>query len=228
MQGLKMTYLNQSVIKRLSTLLTSLHDQSCHLDEINTLDKSHRLIENNNLFSSHLFSAQSDKLSDYSTEIKKKLSDFLTLYSKSDGDEVKIVIAKAALAQIEQQLSALLTAIKSNSVTHQAAKIHHDARNSVRKKYFNNLKPQNITPKKLAKSILHNTHHLHDKLTEHHEFERRLLSMISDREKNLQKNNSSVQLNNELLALHQRLGRCRKAIYVIEVDIAKMNKLGKT
>jgi primosomal replication protein N'' len=66
-----MTYLNQSVIRRLSTLLSSLHDQSCQLDAINTQDKSHRLIENNNLFSNHLFSAQSDQLSDYSSEIKK-------------------------------------------------------------------------------------------------------------------------------------------------------------
>jgi primosomal protein N'' len=51
--------------------------------------------------------------------------------------------------------------------------------------------------------------------------------MISDREKNLQINSNSAVLNNEMLALHQRLGRCRKGIYAIEVDIAKTNKQEK-
>jgi primosomal replication protein N'' len=222
-----MTYLNQSVIRRLSTLLSSLHDQSCQLDAINTQDKSHRLIENNNLFSNHLFSAQSDQLSDYSSEIKKKLIDFSKLYAKNDDCAVKIGLAKASLAHIEQQLSALITAIKSNSVIHKAAKINNDATNNVRKKYFNNINRQNRTHKKLAKTILHSSHQLHKKLTEHHEFERRLIKMISDREKKLQINSSSALLNNEMLALHQRLGRCRKAIYAIEVDIAKTNKQEK-
>jgi primosomal replication protein N'' len=226
-QGFKMTYLNQSVIRRLSTLLSSLHDQSCQLDAINTQDKSHRLIENNNLFSNHLFSAQSDQLSDYSSEIKKKLIDFSKLYAKNDDCAVKIGLAKASLAHIEQQLSALITAIKSNSVIHKAAKINNDATNNVRKKYFNNINRQNSTHKKLAKTILHSSHQLHKKLTEHHEFERRLIKMISDREKKLQINSSSAVLNNEMLALHQRLGRCRKAIYAIEVDIAKTNKQEK-
>jgi primosomal replication protein N'' len=226
-QGFKMTYLNQSVIRRLSTLLSSLHDQSCQLDAINTQDKSHRLIENNNLFSIHLFSAQSDQLSDYSSEIKKKLIDFSKLYAKNDDCAVKIGLAKASLAHIEQQLSALITAIKSNSVIHKAAKINNDATNNVRKKYFNNINRQNSTHKKLAKTILHSSHQLHKKLTEHHEFERRLIKMISDREKKLQINSSSAVLNNEMLALHQRLGRCRKAIYAIEVDIAKTNKQEK-
>jgi primosomal replication protein N'' len=226
-QGFKMTYLNQSVIRRLSTLLSSLHDQSCQLDAINTQDKSHRLIENNNLFSIHLFSAQSDQLSDYSSEIKKKLIDFSKLYAKNDDCAVKIGLAKASLAHIEQQLSALITAIKSNSVIHKAAKINNDATNNVRKKYFNNINRQNSTHKKLAKTILHSSHQLHKKLTEHHEFERRLIKMISDREKKLQINSSSALLNNEMLALHQRLGRCRKAIYAIEVDIAKTNKQEK-
>jgi primosomal replication protein N'' len=226
-QGFKMTYLNQSVIRRLSTLLSSLHDQSCQLDAINTQDKSHRLIENNNLFSNHLFSAQSDQLSDYSSEIKKKLIDFSKLYAKNDDCAVKIGLAKASLAHIEQQLSALITAIKSNSVIHKAAKINNDATNNVRKKYFNNINRQNRTHKKLAKTILHSSHQLHKKLTEHHEFERRLIKMISDREKKLQINSSSALLNNEMLALHQRLGRCRKAIYAIEVDIAKTNKQEK-
>jgi primosomal replication protein N'' len=222
-----MAYVNQSVIRRLSTLLSSLHDQSCQLDAINTQDKSHRLIENNSIFSTHLFSVQSDKLSDYSTEIKKKLIDFSKLYSKNDGCEVKIELTKAALAHIEQQLSALVTAIQSNSVVHKAAKISNDATNNVRKKYFNNINTQNSTHKKLTKTILRSSHQLHQKLSEHHEFERRLINMISDREEHLKKNNSSTFLNNEVLALHQRLGRCRRAIYAIEVDIAKTNKLDK-
>jgi primosomal replication protein N'' len=216
--------LNQSVIKRLSTLLDSLHEQTCRLDESNTQNQSHRLVENNNLFSQHLFSTQSDKFSDYSNEIKKKLQDFSKLYSKSDGSDVKISLAKAALTNIEQQLSSLLTAIQSNRVIHDAAKISYDANIKARKKRFIQRDKQSNSHEKLIKSILHNSHQLQKKLTEHHEFERRLVDMISDRESKMLRTSSSAQLNNEVLALHQRLGRCRKAIYAIEVDIAKAKK----
>lgn len=219
--------LNQSVIKRLSTLLESLHSQSCQIDESNTHNKSHRLVENNNLFSQYLFSSQSDKYSDYSSEIKKKLSEFAKLYSKSNESEVKTTLAKAALAHIEQQLSALLTAIQSNSIIHDAAKISYDANTKARKKRFSHATKQNNTHQNLAKAVLYNSHQLHSKLTEHHEFERRLLTMISDRESKILRSRSSALLNNEVLALHQRLGRCRKAIYAIEVEISKAKKSHK-
>jgi primosomal replication protein N'' len=51
--------------------------------------------------------------------------------------------------------------------------------------------------------------------------------MISDRESKILRSRSSALLNNEVLALHQRLGRCRKAIYAIEVEISKAKKSHK-
>ena len=215
--------LNISVIKRLSALLDTLHTQSCRLDELNIQNKSHKLIENNNLFSQHLFASQSDKFSDYCTEIKHKLTEFTKLYINRDISDTQNVLAKASLDKIEQQLTALFTAIDSNSVMHNAAEVHNKVGIRARRNRYQNMSQRRRSHEKLTKAVLQTTHQLHEKLAEHHEFERRLINMISDREKQLTNKNSSL-LNNEVLALHQRLGRCRKAIYVIETDIAKTEK----
>ncbi len=72
------------------------------------------------------------------------------------------------------------------------------------------------------------TQALYQKLSEHHEFERRLALMIAEREQ--QRGNTkdysqrNEQLKLEILALHKRLGKCRQAISVIERDIELAEK----
>ncbi|PKI17097.1 primosomal replication protein PriC [Colwellia sp. 12G3] len=221
---------HELAISRLSTLIDHLSVQAKQTDQLNSRHKSHRLIENNDLFSRHLFTTESDKIFLYVEEVKKRLNNFsrlYSLYSLSSDNANKAEFAKSSLLQIEQQISALMNAIQANPAMHQAAQASFDARKKVQIKsaQATQLK-QNEKYSKMAKSVLLSSHQLYQQLSEHHEFERRLMEMITEREQQRQrsKNANSEKLSQEVLALHQRLGRCRKAISEIERNIEQSEK----
>jgi primosomal replication protein N'' len=221
---------HQIAIQRLSTLLDHLSGQSRQVDQSNAQNKSHFLIENNNLFSRHLFSTESDLFYPYVEEVKKRLNEFSRLYSASSDNVNKADFAKSSLMQIEQQISALMNAMQANQSMHQAAKVNFDARKKVRAKWakVNEVK-QNDKYKKLVKSVVQTSQQLYQQLAEHHEFERRLMAMITEREQQRQRSQSinASKLSQEVLVLHQRLGRCRKATSAIErnIELAEKNNL---
>ena len=89
----------------------------------------------------------------------------------------------SALERIEQQISALMNAIQSNQSMHQAAQVSYDARKKIRVRTAQAVAArQKEHYDKVTKSVLLSSHQLYQQLTEHHEFERRLLDMISERE----------------------------------------------
>ena len=206
-------------IERLSQLIKTLDAKAKQIDEHNTQLKVHRLIENNNLFSSTLFTSQSDQFSPYIIEIKRKITEFSRLVVAN-----KVELSKVLLQHIEQQISAISNALHSNSVMHQAAKLSFDANHKVQIKKAK-IKQTNKYSK-IAKKVMLNSHQLYQKLAEHHEFERRLMDMLAEREiARVQcKKHEADKLSAEVLALHQRLGRCRKAISAIERDIEMAEK----
>ncbi len=206
-------------IERLSVLLKTLDAKAKQIDIKNTQLKAHRLIENNNLFSSTLFVSQSDQFGPYIRETQRRISEFSRLVVAN-----KIDLSKVLLLQIEQQISAISNALQSNSVMHQAAKLSFDANNKVRIKKAKVKQAGKL--RELTKNIVLSSHQLYQKLTEHHEFERRLMDMVNERENARLKckNHESEKLSAEVLALHQRLGRCRRAISTIERDIERAEK----
>jgi len=218
---------HQIAIKRLSTLLEHLSEQSKRIDQLNAQNKSHFLIENNNLFSQHLFSTESDLFTPYLKEVNKRLEEFSRLYSSSGENINKAEFAMSSLLQIEQQISALMNAIQANQSMHQAAQVSFDARRKVRAKWakVNEVK-KNDKYNQMVKSVVLSSQQLYQQLTEHHEFERRLMAMITEREQQRQRSQSAnaSKLSQEVLALHQRLGRCRKAISSIERNIETAEK----
>lgn len=207
---------NKTLISRLTTLLEQLEIQARQTDLTNSTNKSHKSLENNNLFSLSLFNTQSDRFSPYLVEIQLKLTEFIRLQSSN-----KIDLSKISLEKIEQQITALMNALHANSTMHQAAKVSIDARKSYRIKAAQTREHQHI-----AQKIMLSSHQLYQKLTEHHEFERRLMEMVKEREQQLAQCSAikSKTLSTEVLALHQRLGRCRKAISTIERDIDRAEK----
>jgi len=218
---------HEIAIKRLSELLEHLFLQAKKTDHLNSNQKSHRLIENNNLFSQHLFSTESDKISLYVEEVKKRLNEFSRLYSLSGDNINKAEFAKSSLLQIEQQISALMNAIQANETMHHAAQASFNAKKNVRRKSAQAAQlKQTDKYNKMAKSVLLSSHQLYQQLTEHHEFERRLKDMITEREQERTRSKSANidKLSQEVLALHQRLGRCRKAISAIERNIEQAEK----
>ncbi len=219
-----------TAIERLSVLLEHLSNQSKQIDKLNATHKSHRLIENNNLFSQHLFSSESDLFAPYVSEVKKRLDEFSRLFSVSSDSLNKAEFAKSSLLQIEQQISALMNAMQANQAMHNAAQVSFDARKKVRAKWAKASAAQKSDKyNKMAKSVLLSSHQLHQQLNEHHEFERRLMAMITEREQQRQRSQSAnaSKLSQEVLVLHQRLGRCRKAISAIErnIELAEKNNL---
>lgn len=219
--------INQQAIERLSILLDYIASQSEETDRINSKQKSHRLIENNNLFSQQLFNTESDLFSPYVKEVKTSLNKFKRLSSSSKGNDNKEEFAKSTLIQIEQQISSLMSALGANKAMHQAAQINFEARKKVRIKHATKATKQHQEKYDVAAStVLSTSHQLYQQLSEHHEFERRLLAMISEREHQRQKHKylNNQNISQEVLVLHQRLGRCRKAISAIERNIELAEK----
>jgi len=206
-------------IERLSVLLQTLDVKAKQIDIKNTQLKAHRLIENNNLFSSTLFMSQSDQFRPYIKEVQRRISEFSRLIAAD-----KVELSKILLFQIEQQITAISNALQSNSVMHKAAKLSFDANNKVRIKRAKAKQANKYS--ELAKNMMQSSHQLYQKLSEHHEFERRLMDMLAEREsaRTKCKKHESEKLSAEVLALHQRLGRCRRAISTIEWDIEQAEK----
>ena len=206
-------------IERLSVLLDKLYVKAKHIDTKNTQAKAHRLIENNNLFSSTLFASQSDQYLPYIKETQRRLAEFSRLVNAN-----KIDLSKVLLEKIEQQISAISNALQSNSIMHQAAKLSFDANSKVRIKKAKVKQASKYGD--MTKNLMMSSHQLYKKLTEHHEFERRLMVMVAEREamRIACKSHDNEKLSTEVLALHQRLGRCRKAISTIERDIELAEK----
>lgn len=206
-------------IERLSLLLKTLDAKAKLTDKQNSQLKTHRLIENNNLFSSTLFVSQSDQFTPYIKEVQRRISEFSRLVGAN-----KVDLSKVLLLQIEQQMAALANALQSNSVMHQAAKLSFDANNKVRIKKAKEKQASKYS--EMTKTIMLSSHQLYQKLSEHHEYERRLMDMVVERESvRMQcKNDKAETLSLEVLALHQRLGRCRRAISTIERDIELAEK----
>lgn len=200
--------INAAALARLNTLLATLKVQAQVIDKENSQAKAHRLLADSSLFSENLFHSYSDKFSDYINEVEKKLASLTRLINAG-----KALYAVNEIALVEQQISSLVNALHANKTMHDEAQLRLTAS---KKRNF----------KKAAKSIMQSSHQLHQKLAEHHEFERRLAEMITDREQLLAQSTPHKQqiIAQEVLALHQRLGRCRQAISKIERSIEMSEK----
>ncbi len=198
----------QPAIKRIQLILEQLAQQATAIDESNKHSKSHRIIQENDIFAEALFSTHSDLFVPYVAEVKNKTNELARLLSAQKNS-----LAHSRLLIIEQQISALRTALNSNNVVHKEAEQRLVAIKARRYK-------------KAAQAVMQSSHNLHNKLTETIEFERRLLAMIHERELQRQQATSkkSERLSEEVLALHQRLGRCRQAISKLEREIAQTKK----
>ncbi|MDO6428002.1 primosomal replication protein PriC [Thalassotalea sp. 1_MG-2023] len=161
------------------------------------------------VFSPPLFTSQADTYLPYSLEVKKKVHHVSRLIDRQEHNDFVF----NELKTIEQQINALTTAFHAQGRQQQ---IEQQFSQKNRAKYF----------KKAAKQVLNTSHHLHQKLAETHEFERRLMEMLELKEIELHNANNATQenLSQQVLTLHQRLGRCRQAISKIERQIEMSEK----
>ncbi len=198
----------QLAIKKIQSILQMLAQQAADIDEKNKHEKSHKIIQDNDIFAEALFSTHSDLFVPYVKEVQNKTLELSRLLQAQ-----KNTLAHNRILQIEQQISALRTALNSNNTIHKEAAQRLTAIKARRYK-------------KAAQAVMQSSHNLHNKLEETFEFERRLLNMIEERELQRQQSTTakSNRLSEEILALHQRLGRCRQAISKLEREISQSKK----
>ena len=195
-----------SAINKIQAIIEQLNQQAILVDQHNKHSKSHKIIQENDIFSEALFLTHSDLFQPYIAE--NKTNELSRLLSAN-----KNMLAHSRLLLIEQQISALRNALNANSELHKEPAQRLEAIKARRYK-------------KAAQAVMQSSHNLHKKLNETFEFERRLLEMVQARELERQHANvkRSKQLLEEVLVLHQRLGRCRQAISKLEREIAQAEK----
>lgn len=199
---------NSNFIQKIYVVLSDLEQTASILDNNNSKLKAHTLLKDSPVFSMALFNTHSDLFADYVLEIKNKIIQLERLI-KNKNDE----LSKYQIDLLEKQITSLHNAFQSNN------SIHKEAQNRL-----NAIKTRRF--KKSTKAIIQPSKNLYQNLAEHHEFERRLSQMLNDKEQERLKarNCDSNKISQEVLALHQRLGRCRQAISKIESDILKFEK----
>lgn len=176
------------------------------IDKQNQNVKSHYMLKEKDLFSNLLFTTQSDKFTPYVNETIKQ---YKTLKKLINAD--KNEIAKNVLEDIERKITAINNGLKSNDAMHNEADIRMNMLKSIKQRKYKNA----------VKNVVQPTQELYQNLSEHHEFERRLMQMINERETQRAQSTTkqAEKISHEILALHQRIGRCRQAISKIERQI---------
>ncbi|WP_405128010.1 primosomal replication protein [Pseudoalteromonas sp. PB2-1] len=196
-----------------SPALNKLHEQIARLKhQAEQFDNGHFFAKNRymqaqpSLFDKGVFSTKSMKLADYVIEIEEELA---TLPPAEHRHAYQY-----ALERITQQVQAVFNVIKSTPVWAKENKFTYKA------------KPKQHIFKQAVKKIMQSSHELYDELKQNHEFERRLVLMIEERKLKLDAANTTQasEINKEILALHARLGRCRKAISATEDKIQQVEK----
>ncbi|MBY6186735.1 primosomal replication protein [Marinobacter hydrocarbonoclasticus] len=81
----------------------------------------------------------------------------------------------------------------------------------------------------IARSVMRSSHQLYDELRKHQNWAMRLEQKIRELEQRLDLHQGAekITLQNEILATHKRLGRCRQAMTFIEQRIAHLEKPGR-
>lgn len=197
---------NSTLIEKIYTILADLEETAILLDKSNDKLKAHVLLHDSPLFSLDLFNTSSDLFIDYVLEIKQKTEQLKRLLTSKNE-----ALSTYQIERLEKQISSLHNAFQSNS------NIHDEAQNRLNA-------IARSRNKKAVQAIIKPSKTLYQDLSEHHEFERRLLQMLQDKELERKQAPSStlVKASQDVLALHQRIGRCRQAISKIESEIVKL------
>ncbi|AXV64910.1 primosomal protein [Pseudoalteromonas lipolytica] len=191
---------------KLCEQIARLKHQATQFDQSNLFAKNRYMQAQPSLFDRGVFTTKSMKLADYVSEIEDEL--------KSLPPAEHRHAYQYALERITQQVQAVFNVIKSTPVWAKENKY------SFRPK----TKPQ--VYKQAVQKMMQSSHELYDELKQNHEFERRLVLMIEERKLKLDAASAAkaAEINQEILALHARLGRCRKAISATEDKIQQVEK----
>ena len=200
--------MSQQFLNKITSILVTLLVQAKDIDKENSAAKGFYLRKDKAIFSETLFSGNHDRLVPYVEETQAKVEQLARLINNN-----KTLLSYERIQLIEQQISAIHNAIQANA-----------AQNKSSAQKLALLKK--IKYKNTAKALFQPIQSLYQKQAETKEFERRLESMLAEKqlEFNNANNRNKDKFSNELLVLHQRLGRCRQALSKIERQIEMSEK----
>ncbi|ALO41566.1 primosomal replication protein [Pseudoalteromonas phenolica] len=195
--------MSQAIVK-LQQQIEQLAQHAHQFDKAKWFDKNRYIQAQPSLFAHSVFATKSLKLCDYVDEIKEA-------FARLPSPEKRHAYA-FALEKLSTQIEAVIKVLKSTPVW---AKENTFAKPKKTKVY-----------RQAVKKIMQSSHELYQELSQNHEFERRLQEMIDLRKQQLSSASTSEasKINQEILALHARLGRCRKAITATEDKIQQVEK----
>jgi len=164
-------------------------------------------------FDSALFQCHSPMLLDYVQEAMALLQRLDQTPTQAREPALAAVFAtnRQALAEkLSAQLNALTQAF--NTLEIRSSDKHRQSFRQYKKNKTEELSPQRQAAGRLLAELGGTSQAMYQKLSEYHEFARRLQQMVHE---SAQRNETpAVQL-----AIHARLGRCRKAISALEAEI---------
>ncbi|GLX77383.1 primosomal protein N' [Thalassotalea insulae] len=200
--------MNKQTLLRLKEIVNALSVQALEIDQHNKQNKAFSFRKDSNVFSEALFSTHSEFLTPYVNETLSKINELEILLQQN-----KRQFGLQRLQHLEQQVSALINAIKANSTLNKSSEQQLQA--SKERRY-----------KQAAQRMMASSQALHQKLAETFEFERRLQVMLNDKERELGSSTEQHRqaITQQILVLHQRLGRCRQAISKLERQIEMSEK----
>lgn len=196
--------LTKDLIAKTRQQIGLLYQQTRQIDQANSQIKAAKF-KYRDYFNAGLFACNSVSLFDYVKELEDNFNALLRISEQSE------LHLNPRGERLTQQLTALIQAVRANGV---AVKEHHFQKASNKQRFAKYQKP--------AAHFMANSHQLHQELAKNHEFERRLNEMVFERQARMNQATGEVahQLQREILALHQRLGKCRRAISAVEERIA--------
>lgn len=162
------------------------------LDWAKQLDSKKKPGKPQHWFDSALFSCHSPDLADYVFDSLRHLE-----HLQQQADTLSSAAKQRLIERLNQQVAALTLAFRNKDV-----------------------RQLSFTPQRTKAVVQHlaaNSQQLYQQLSEYQQFENRLLDMIR-----LAERDTSAEATNKTLALHARLGRCRKAIHEVELAIQQL------
>ena len=195
--------MSQAIVK-LQQQIEQLAQHAYQFDKAKWFDKNRYIQAQPSLFAHSVFATKSLKLCDYVDEIKEA-------FARLPSPDKRHAYA-FALEKLSTQIEAVIKVLKSTPVW---AKENKFTKPKKAKVY-----------KQAVQKIMQSSHELYQELSQNHEFERRLQEMIDIRKQQLASASKAEasKINQEILALHARLGRCRKAITATEDKIQQVEK----
>ncbi|MEO2266649.1 primosomal replication protein [Pseudoalteromonas sp. YIC-656] len=191
---------SERALAKLQQQLTRLRADAEQFDKAKWFAKNRYMQAQHSLFERSVFTTKSMLLVDYVDEAQQQLARL----SNSKFQDARHQFT-FAVTHLSEQIEAIVKVLKATPVWEK-----ENTPTARAKKY-----------QKAVQQIIKPANELYQELAQNHEFERRLELMINERKQQLDKANAeqAALLNKEILALHARLGRCRKAIGAVEERI---------